>query len=121
MYEYIPLLESNFSHVNRIHKLIEENSDSLNEDFDEEEAAVKADEMKKEIHQLNPNHVESTMTHLERQRYISYTQHAAHLIQKYNYHPKYQTIVQTIIDTVYDPVIRLENVLVCTLFMLRNA
>jgi hypothetical protein len=61
------------------------------------------------------------MTHLERQRYISYTQHAAHLIQKYNYHPKYQAIAQTIIDTVYDPVIRLENVLVCTLFMLRNA
>ncbi len=34
MYECIPLLESNFSHVKRIHKLIEENSDSLNEDFD---------------------------------------------------------------------------------------
>jgi hypothetical protein len=61
------------------------------------------------------------MVHLERQRYMSYTQHAANLIQKYNYHPKYQTTVQNIINTVYDPVIRLENVLVCTLFMLRNA
>jgi len=36
-------LDSNIGHVTKIHKLIEENSDSLNEDFDEDEAALKAD------------------------------------------------------------------------------
>lgn len=30
------------------------------------------------------------MGHLEKQKYISYTHHAAKLVQKYNYHPKYQ-------------------------------
>lgn len=53
VFDFNSALEKNAGHVRKIHKLIEENSDSLNDDFDEEQAAQKAADIKKEITQLN--------------------------------------------------------------------
>lgn len=60
------------------------------------------------------------ISHLERQSFKSYTQHCAQLIKKYNHHPRYVEAIKNIINTVYDPKIRLEYIMICTLFMLRN-
>lgn len=76
--------------------------------------------MKREIQLIKVEEIIKTMGHIEKQGFKSYSQHCAQLIKKYNYHPKYVDVVKNIINTVYDPKLKTEQILISTLFMIRN-
>jgi hypothetical protein len=59
------------------------------------------------------------MTHCEKMKYTSYSQHIANLIKKHQFDTKYIEISSRIFS-MHNPVLKIDNLLICCLFMLKN-